>query len=88
MNASRTPLKPTTKDTKDSEVSKPWYSSLTIVSGVVLFLAAATETALPLWYPPITKQEAIGVTLKTLPLLASLVGVVYGRYRAQTRVTL
>ena len=62
--------------------AKPWYQSLTIISGIGLFVAASLETSLPLWYPPVTRQELIGVGLKTLPLLVTFIGVMYGRYRA------
>lgn len=76
--------------------SKPWYRSMTVWAGILLFYCGAMETYIAVWFPllgaesvVLDRQEVITMALKTIPLLGSVIGlagVILGRTRADTKL--
>ena len=76
--------------------SKPWYKSKTYWGGLIMFIAAAAETYIGVWFPVVTgdvplvdNSDVATMLLKTVPLLFSAVGlatVMFGRNQANTTI--
>ena len=73
---------------------KPWYRSMTVWAGLLLFYCSLAETYIAVWYPllgegsvVLDRQEVLTMAFKTIPLVGSIIGlagVIHGRTRADT----